>query len=85
MRLVPQIPENPMVSFSAVDKRSPSRQMRPITRSVGTWLNGKHVNFVLITEKQYLLQISPNNSGNQEIIWATQFSTMGGPVGDPWI
>ena len=38
-----------------------------------------------MTKKQNLLKISKKNSGNQEMIWATQFSTMGGPVGDPWI
>ena len=55
---------------SVVDKRSPIRQSRPITRSgdptwpskssdgrpssrtVGTWLNRKHANFVLITKKK---------------------------------
>ena len=26
--------------------------------------------------------ISQNNSGNQEMIWAIQFPSMGGPVGD---
>ena len=29
--------------------------------------------------------MNQNNSGNQEMILAAQFSTMGGPVGDPWI
>ena len=36
-------------------------------------LNRKHANFVLITKKINVL------------IQATQFSTMDGPVGDPWI
>ena len=40
----------------------------------------KHANFVLTTEKKN--EISQNNSGNQEMIWATQFPSMGGPVGD---
>ena len=31
----------------------------------------------------FIKKISQNNSGNLEIIWATQFSTMAGPVGDP--
>ena len=48
-------------------------------------LNRKHANFVLITKNKFLLKISPNKSGNQEMIWATQFFTMGGVVGDPWI
>ena len=39
---------------------------------------------VLITQK-ILLKISQNNLGNQEITWATWFSTMGGPVGNPSI
>ena len=52
----------------------------------GNMINGKHANFVLITNKQiFILKISQNNSGDQELIWANQFSTMGGPVGDPWI
>ena len=34
---------------------------------------------------KYLLKISQNNSDNQKMIWATQFSTMAGLVGDPWI
>ena len=56
--------------YSAVDKLSPSRQKRLITRSgdatwpskspdgrpnfrsLGTWLNRKHVNFELMTKKQ---------------------------------
>ena len=29
--------------------------------------------------------MNQNNLGNQEMIWVTQFSTMGGPVGDPYI
>ena len=44
----------------------------------------KHANFVLKLKK-YILKITQNNSGKQEMIRATQFSTMGGPVGDPWI
>ena len=31
------------------------------------------------------LKTSQNNLGNQEMIWATQFFTMDGPVGNPWI
>ena len=52
---------------------------------MGTWIDRKHANVVLITKNNFLLKISQNDLGNQEMIRATQFSTMGDPVGDPWI
>ena len=36
-------------------------------------------------EQQTSFKDESNNSGNQEMIWATQFSPMSGPVGDTWI
>ena len=36
-----------------------------------------------MTKNKFHSKISQNNLGNQEINWGTQFSTIGGPVGDP--
>ena len=37
-----------------------------------------------MSTKKIILRLSQNNSGNQELIRAIQFSAMGGPLGDPW-
>ena len=49
----------------------------------GKMFQQKHANFVLITKNKFLLKISQNNLGNKAMIWATHFSTTGGPAGDP--
>ena len=36
-----------------------------------------------MTKSKFHLKISQNNLGNQEMIWATQFSTIGSLVGNP--
>ena len=61
-------------------------QITQLSKS-GNMIKRKYARFVLIIKNQFLLKIVQNNSGNQEMIWATQFFTvyLGGPVGDPWI
>ena len=51
----------------------------------GNMIKWKTPQFYVNNKKtpKYLLQINQNNWGSQEMIWETQFSTMGGLVGDP--
>ena len=88
---------------SAGDKRSPSRLYSigrsNMTPKVARWATQLSISGNMIKQKttkffvnnlkknSFLLKMSQNNLDNQETIWATQFSTMCGPVavGDPWI
>ena len=54
-----------------------------MTLEVARWATQLSLSGNMIKQKTYKFYV--NNQKIKVLIRATQFSTMGGPVGDPWI